>query len=162
MSKYQLDDIDRQILYFLQEDARNNSNAEISDRVGVSPSTVGNRIQQLEANGIIRGYQPNIDYDQADFPLRVLFICTTSITERSDLIQEILDLPGVTNVRELMTGEENIHVEVVGSHNEDITRLATAIDARNISINEEILMKNNYPQPAGIFDVADYYGDTEW
>lgn len=161
MTSYQIDDIDRQILYLLQEDARNNSNADISERVGVSPSTVGNRIQQLEANGIIRGYQPNIDYDKADFPLRVLFVCTTSITERANLIQEILDLPGVTNVTELMTGNDNILVEIVGSNNEDITRLATAIDARNISINEEILMKNSYPQPAGIFDVEDYYEDNE-
>lgn len=161
MSDYQLDSVDRQILYLLQEDARNNSNADISDRVGVSPSTIGNRIQQLEANGIIRGYQPNIDYDKADLPLRILFICTTSITERADLIQDILDLSGVTNVTELMTGNDNILVEVVGSNNKDITQLATAIDARNVSINEEILIKNSYPQPAGIFDVADHYEDTE-
>lgn len=152
MSDRRLDDVDRRILHALQEDARNNTNAEISDRVGVSPSTVGNRIERLEDEGILKGYHPDIDYDRADLPLRVLFVCTTSITERGSLIREALELPGVVNVKELMTGENNVHVEVVGRSNEDVTRVATAIDDIGIRINEEILVKNEHHQPASVFD----------
>lgn len=151
MSEPEFDDIDRQILFFLQEDARNNTNTQISERIGVSPSTVGNRINRLESVGVIKGYQPDIDYDVIDFPLRVLFICTTSITERSNLVEQARELRGVVRIRELMTGTENVHIEVVGGHNADITRLATAIDDLGITINEEILVKNEYPQPASIF-----------
>lgn len=152
MGESHLDDIDRQILYLLQQDARNNTNAAISEKTGVSASTVGNRIKRLEVDGIVRGYHPEIDYDRAGFSLRVLFICTASIAERSELIEQTLDIQGVVNVRELMTGEENIHVEVVGRRNEDITRVATQIDDLGISISEEILVKNEYPQPASVFD----------
>lgn len=154
MSNYSLDEVDRQILHFLQEDARNNTNSAISDRIGVSPSTVGKRIKSLESEGIIKGYYPDVDYDRADYPLHVLFICTTTITERADLIQEVRDLTGVVSVQELMTGEENVHIEVVGSENDDITELATAIDDLPIDINEEILVKNEYPQPASVFEGA--------
>lgn len=146
-----MDKVDRQILYLLQEDARNNTNAEISERIGVSPSTVGKRIKQLESSGTINGYYPDIDYDEADFPLRVLFVCSTGITERSTLIEEVRKHPGVVNVKELMTGEDNVHIEVVGQQNEDITRLATVIDELGITINEEILVKNEYPQPTSVF-----------
>lgn len=151
MSDELLDEIDRKILFIIQEDARNNTNAEISDRIGVSPSTVGNRIKQLETSGIIKGYQPDIDYNRAEFPLRVLFVCTTSITERSKLIREVVDISGVVGVKELMTGQDNIHIEVVGSRNEDITTSARAIDDMGIKINEEILVKNEYSQPASVF-----------
>lgn len=151
MSEHDIDEIDQRILYLLQEDARNNTNAEISDRVDVSPSTVGKRIKQLETTGIINGYHPDIDYTRVDFPLRILFICTTQITQRTKRIEQIRAIPGVVTVTELMTGEENIHVEVVGQENEDITDLATAIDDLGVAINEEILMKHDYRQPASVF-----------
>lgn len=52
-----------------------------------------------------------------------------------------------------MTGDENVHIEVVGRHNEDITRLAMAFDDLGISIIEEILVKNEYSYPASVFNV---------
>lgn len=147
-----IDDIDREIIHFLQEDARNNTNKKIADDVGVSPSTVGKRVKTLESSGIIRGYQPNIDYDVAGFPLRVLFICTASITDRGNLIDEVLEISGVVGVTELMTGENNIHIEVVGRENDDITELAYRISRLGVRITEEVLVKNEYRKPASVFD----------
>ena len=152
MNEEPLDDVDREILHLLQEDARNNTNAEISDRVGVSPSTVGNRIKRMEDSGIIRGYPPEIDYGRAALPLHVLLVCTARIADRSDAIDRILEVPGVVSVRELMTGERNLQIEVVGGSHDDITRLATTIDDLGVSIREEILVKNEYFQPASVFD----------
>jgi DNA-binding Lrp family transcriptional regulator len=123
-----LDEIDRAILYALQEDARQNTNAAISERVSVSASTVGKRISQLEDNGIITGYQPTIDYEEAGFPIQVLFICTAAIAEREALIKNTLGLDGVINVRELMTGKRNVHILVIGSSNDDVTRIAHELD----------------------------------
>lgn len=57
---------------------------------------------------------PDIDYEQAGFSLHVLFICTAPITERENLIKETLGMEGVLNVRELMTGEENVHIRLSG------------------------------------------------
>ena len=147
-----LDEVDRAILHALQEDARNNSNADISKRVSVSASTVGKRITRLEEEGIIKGHRSEIDYEAAGFPLHVLFICTAKITDRSSLIEQTLELRGVINVRELMTGEGNVHIEVVGATNDDITHIAHALDEMGYRVSDEILMRAEYTQPSIHFD----------
>jgi DNA-binding Lrp family transcriptional regulator len=49
------DDRDRNILRLLQEDSRI-SNAELSDRVGMSPSALWRRVRALEESGVIERY----------------------------------------------------------------------------------------------------------
>ena len=149
-----LDEIDRAILHALQEDARHNTNAAISERVDVSASTVGKRVKALEERGIIRGYSPDIDYERAGFPLHVLFVCSAPIAEREALIKETLDIKGVVNVRELMTGERNVHIQVIGASNSDITDIAHKLDELGYRVSDEILMRNEYAQPSIHFDDA--------
>lgn len=146
-----LDEVDRAILFQLQQDARHNTNAEIADRIGVSPSTVGKRISQLEENGVIKGYQPKIDYEQAGFPLHVLFICTAPITDRESLVRETLEIDTVVNVQEMMTGQRNVLIEVVGRTNDDITDAARTIDGLGYTVTDEILKRAEYPQPSIVF-----------
>lgn len=55
-----IDDIDRQILNILQQNART-SNADIARQVGMAPSAVLERIRKLEQRGIIQGYEARID-----------------------------------------------------------------------------------------------------
>lgn len=152
MNSTSLDEIDHTILHALQEDARYNTNAAISERVSVSASTVGKRISRLEDQGIIKGHRSEIDYEEAGFPLQVLFICTTDITDREDLIKQTLVLDGVINVRELMTGRENVHIQVVGASNDDITDIAHVIDEMGYEITDEILMRTEYNQPSIHFE----------
>jgi DNA-binding Lrp family transcriptional regulator len=147
-----LDEIDRAILHALQEDARQNTNAAISERVSVSASTVGKRISRMENGGIIKGYQPTVDYEVAGFPIQVLFICTAAIAEREALINNTLGLDGVINVRELMTGERNVHILVIGSSNDDITRIAHGLDNMGYGVTDEILMREEYNQPSVHFE----------
>jgi len=146
-----LDELDRAILYELQRDARNNTNADIADRVDVSPSTVGKRISRLEDEGVIKGYRPEIDYEQAGFPLHVVFICTTSITDRELLIEDVLEIDTVVNVQEMMTGEQNVLIEVVARTNEEVTEAALRIDDLGFSVTDEILKRAEYPQPSVVF-----------
>lgn len=149
-----LDEVDRAILHALQEDARHNTNATISERVSVSDSTVGKRISRMEDEGIIKGYQPTIDYDEAGFPMQVLFVCTATIAEREGLIENTLGLDGVINVRELMTGEKNVHILVIGSSNDDITRIAHKLDNMGYRVTDEILIRDEYNQPSVHFDIV--------
>lgn len=151
MDEAPLDDLDRAILYELQRDARNNTNTEIADRVDVSPSTVGKRITRLEEEGIIKGYRPEIDYEQAGFPLHVVFVCTTSITDRESLIEEALGVDTVVNVQEMMTGERNVLIEVVARTNADVTKAARRIDDLGFTVTDEILKRAEYPQPSVVF-----------
>lgn len=154
MASSTLDEIDRAILHALQEDARHNTNAAISERVSVSPSTVGKRIARLEEDGIIKDHRSEIDYEKAGFPIQVLFICTAAITDREALIHETLDIEGVINVRELMTGENNVHIQVVGTTYDDITHIAHALDEMGYAVKDEIMLRAEYTQPSVRFAVG--------
>ncbi len=160
-----LDAIDQEILFELQQNARNNTNAQIAESIGVSASTVGKRISRLEDQGVIKGYHPELDYDQAGFPLQVLFICTTPITDREPHIREALELPMVVNIREMMTGQGNVHILVVGKVNDDITRAAQQIDDIGFTVTDEILMRSEYTRPSVVFgdgdSVIDQAGPTD-
>ena len=55
-----LDDTDRQIIGFLQRDARM-ANAEIARRLGMAPSAIFDRIKKLEERHIIDGYEARVN-----------------------------------------------------------------------------------------------------
>jgi DNA-binding Lrp family transcriptional regulator len=151
MSDSGLDEIDYTILRAIQEDARHNTNAAISERLAVTASTVSKRLGRLESDGIIKGYSSDIDYEQAGFPLNVLFICTAPIAERTQLIEQALSIEGVVNVRELMTGKRNVHIQVVGASKNDITHSAYLLDNMGYTVSDEILLRTEYRQPSSRF-----------
>lgn len=55
-----IDEIDRKIILRLQEDARL-SNAALAEEVGLTVSTVHERVKKLERKGIIKGYVAVVD-----------------------------------------------------------------------------------------------------
>ena len=57
-----MDDIDRQIVALLREDARR-SFQSIGNRVSLSAPAVKRRVDRLEAEGVVRGYSAQVDAD---------------------------------------------------------------------------------------------------
>jgi Lrp/AsnC family leucine-responsive transcriptional regulator len=55
-----LDKIDRRILEALQADGRI-ANVELAERIGLSPTSVGERIKRLQRDGFIEGYGARLD-----------------------------------------------------------------------------------------------------
>ncbi len=55
-----LDQIDQQILQHLQENARI-TNAELAEKVGLSPTPCLRRLRRLETEGIIKGYHAEVN-----------------------------------------------------------------------------------------------------
>ena len=51
----ELDRIDRKILSILQEDGRI-ANVELAERIGLSPTSVGERLKRLQRDGFVEGY----------------------------------------------------------------------------------------------------------
>jgi len=147
----EIDNIDRGILHLLQVDARNTTAKEIAEQIDVSPSTVRNRIDELENSGVITGYHPEIDYEAADLPLEMIFIITAPPTERGNVVDKLLDIKGVVDVRETLTGKQNIHVHVVGTNKSDITRLSDAIHDLDVDIESAEMVKQRYTQPFNHF-----------
>ncbi|GAB3416563.1 Lrp/AsnC family transcriptional regulator [Haloparvum alkalitolerans] len=147
MADYELDDVDREILYALQEDARNLSSGEIAERTSASSSTVRKRIQRLESEGVIKGYSAEVDYQRSGYPLRMLLFCTAPIPDRGDLIDEILEIPKVVSVQELVTGEKNLLVTAVGETDGDITPVAQELLDMGLTVADEVLVRSHESTP---------------
>ena len=136
-----LDSIDYRILYRLAQDARNPSPPAIAEEVSVTPGTVRNRIAQLEADGIIKGYHANIDYERVDGRLTNLFTCTSPVPERDRHAKQAAEIPGVIEVQRLLSGQENLHITVVADDMSGIARIAHDISELGIEIEEEDLVE---------------------
>jgi DNA-binding Lrp family transcriptional regulator len=141
MTEYALDDVDRQLLGLLEEDARYTA-IDLAEAIGISDNTVHNRMARMEEAGVIRGYTTLVDHDRIGLPLSFVFSCTAQISERSELAAQILEIPEVVEVTELMTGRENVLVKAVGAEDEDITRVAEAVDELGIEIDDENLIRS--------------------
>ena len=146
-----LDDVDRSILYMLQQDARNSTAQDIADRAGVSASTVRNRIDQLEADGIIEGYHPEINYEAANLPLQVTFIVSASPIKLEEYSEKLRGIQGVIDVREMLTGRRNLHIDVVGTSTTDLTRITDAIHELGVEIESSEMMRRRHVQPFNHF-----------
>ncbi|KAA2235765.1 Lrp/AsnC ligand binding domain-containing protein [Salinarimonas soli] len=55
-----LDRIDRRILALLQEDGRLPA-VELAERVGLSPTSTGERLRRLQKEGVIQGFRARLD-----------------------------------------------------------------------------------------------------
>ncbi|MFC7073972.1 Lrp/AsnC family transcriptional regulator [Halovenus rubra] len=155
MSEASIDDVDRAILYALQEDARDMSSGDIAERTGTSDSTVRKRIQRLESAGVIKGYSAEVNYQQSGYPLRMLLFCTASIPRRGEIIDEILDIDGVVSVQELVTGEQNLLVTAVGESDDDITPVAQELLEMELTVADEVLVRSHETTPFGELNSTD-------
>ncbi|MFC7059630.1 Lrp/AsnC family transcriptional regulator [Halovenus salina] len=155
MTETDLDDVDRAILHALQENARNTTSGDIAERTGTSDSTVRKRIQKLESSEVIKGYSAEVDYQRSGYPLRMLLYCTASITERGDLIPEVLGIDGVVSVQELVTGEQNLLVTAVGESDDDITPVAQELLEMGLTVADEVLVRSHETTPFDEFDGTD-------
>lgn len=154
-----LDDVDRAILQLLQRDARNATAVDIAEQVGVTDSTVRNRIEDLEHRGVIEGYTPMIDYEEAGYQLQIRFMCNARIVEREALAKEALGINGVVEVHEIMTGRLNVEIKAVAPRNDDVTRIAMALDDLGLKVETEELIRNHYFRPFDHFG-TDHVGDS--
>lgn len=146
MNDSPLDAVDRAILYYLQTDARTPI-TDIADAVNVSDNTVRNRIQSLEAHGVITGYQATVDYDAAGVQHYYMFVCSARVSERGQLAEQARTQPGVTEVMTLMTGKNNVYVVAAAQRKDDITELALKLDELGLEIEREHLVWRHDRQP---------------
>jgi len=60
---YEIDPVDRRILVELQRDGRM-SNVELAQRIGIAPTSLGDRLRRLTRDGLILGYSARLDPHQ--------------------------------------------------------------------------------------------------
>ncbi|MFC3960304.1 Lrp/AsnC family transcriptional regulator [Halovivax cerinus] len=140
-----LDDVDRSILHQLQLDARQ-TDTEIAEKVDVTSTTVRNRLDNLEGKGVIRGYYPEINYEEAGYPLHVMFVCTVDPNELDTLAEQVLDVRGVVNTRDLLGGERNVHVEIVAGSVREIEEIRNELAGLGMTINSSEIISETRVQ----------------
>jgi len=146
-----LDPTDQGILYLLQRDARNNTTTGIGERVGVSSTTVGNRIAKLEDRGVITGYVPILDYGKAGLEHHLLLTATAPVDDRSRLAEEALGVHGVVTVREHLAHHRNLELEIATSTRDEVEETLSGLADLGLDIVRNDLLKRELHQPADNF-----------
>lgn len=115
-----LDDIDRRILRELQRDGRL-TNAELADRVGLSPSPCLRRVRLLEAAGVINGYTARLSASSLGLGLTV-FVRVWLKQQDAQTVDEFTEtVRGLPNVLDcfLMAGDCDFILRVVARDLDD-------------------------------------------
>ena len=117
-----IDDIDRQLLNFLQLDARI-SNAELARRVGMAPSGVLERVKKLEERGIIRGYEARLDAKKLGSGLVAFaFVRSVDRVGGTDSAEALAAIPEVQEVHHI-AGEDCYLIKIRAADVEALGRL---------------------------------------
>lgn len=111
----QLDHTDLAILKLLASDGRM-ANSAVADEVGIAPSTCLNRIRHLREQGVIRGFQADIDPAALGRQLQAVVFVRIQPSARSRIARfgsYLAGLPGVLNVYVLAGANDfQVHVAV--------------------------------------------------
>lgn len=119
-----LDATDRRILSVLQKQGRI-TNAELSERVNLSPSACHRRVQRLESEGFIRDYVALLDARTLGRPTTV-FVEITLSGQADEVLEaferEVRRVPDVLECH-LMAGTADYLLKVVAQDTEDFARI---------------------------------------
>lgn len=119
-----LDATDRRILTVLQKQGRI-TNAELSERVNLSPSACHRRVQRLEAEGYIAAYVALLEARKLGWPTTVFVEITLS--GQADEVLEAFEravrlVPDILECH-LMAGAADYLLKVVARDTEDFARI---------------------------------------
>jgi len=120
----QLDATDRRILKALQREGRI-SNADLSERIALSPSACHRRVQRLEQDGYISGYVALLDARKIGKPTTV-FVEITLSSQSDDVLDAfekgVARIPDVLECH-LMAGSADYLVKLMVEDTEDFARI---------------------------------------
>lgn len=119
-----LDAMDRAILDQLQREGRL-SNAELAERVGLSPSACHRRVRTLEREGVIERYVALVDAEAVGRRLMVVALVTLENQKRETMLAFERAVAEVEEVMEcsLMTGAEDYVLRIVVRDARDYERV---------------------------------------
>jgi Lrp/AsnC family leucine-responsive transcriptional regulator len=126
-----LDAVDRRLLLALSRDGRRPAAALAKD-LGLSRQAVTERIRQLEAQGVIRGYRADVDPSALGLEVRAhlrLTLAGTAARGRAkEVLRRLLANPLVRSVHRV-SGEDCIVAQVLCRHIQDVNALLGELTA---------------------------------
>ena len=119
-----LDETDRRILRVLQKDGRI-TNADLSERVNLSPSACHRRVQRLEEDGFIAAFVALLDARKLGRPTTV-YVEITLISQAEDVLdafeREVARVPDLLECH-LMAGSADYLLKIMVEDTEDFARI---------------------------------------
>jgi Lrp/AsnC family leucine-responsive transcriptional regulator len=144
-----LDEVDHRILDELTSDGRL-SNAELAQRIGLSPSACWTRVRALEESGVIKGYTAIIDRAALGMPETIVVEVTLEKQRQTGNVLDafekaITNLPQVIEAA-LVAGDFDYYLRVAASSTTDyesflrekLYRIPGVRQARSIFILREM------------------------
>ncbi|MFN3871845.1 MAG: Lrp/AsnC family transcriptional regulator [Ignavibacterium sp.] len=115
-----IDSIDKQILSILQQDAQI-TNVELAKKVGISPSSMLERVKRLEKNGIIKRYVALVDPTKVSKSVFAMVSVSLSAHQLSSIDQFTRIIKKLDEVLECyhVAGEEDFILKVAVSSIEE-------------------------------------------
>ncbi len=110
----QLDEKDYEILTILQKDGRI-TNAELANRVSLSPPSVLQRVRHLERAGFITGYAAHLDAEKLNLKVKVLALVSLALHQEQSIDRFIHSFDEIPEVVEChhVSGEFDFLLKIV-------------------------------------------------
>jgi len=144
-----MDALDLQILSSLDADARRPF-ADLARELNVSQPTIADRVQRLEARGIIRGTMLSLDYARLGYPISAFIRIRAFGPKDRGLVQAMKDIPQIVESHSV-TGEDCVIARVVVRSVDELSAVLNRISAfghSSTSIILDTLIPLRNPLPA--------------
>ena len=155
MSKFP-DLIDKKILSLLEHDARM-SNADLADRVNLSPTPCLRRLRKLESSGLIRGYSTILDEKALGLQVSALLFVNLekNTKENAEHFEAALELLPEVLECFVVAGRHDYVLRIVTRDLDDYERfikerlavLEKVADLESIIVLKQILFRRHLPIP---------------
>jgi len=155
MSKFP-DSIDKKILSLVAQNARI-SNAELADKVNLSPTPCLRRLRKLENSGLIKGYGAELDEKALGLQASALLFVSLEKSTRANADNDEAALELLPEVMEcfVVAGRHDYVLRVVTRDLDDYGRfikerlavLENVADIESIIILKQTLFRRNLPIP---------------
>lgn len=129
MKKEQLDEIDKEIIRILQEDART-SYREIQDQLSISIGTIHNRISKLKEKRIIEGYTLKLNNTKLGYKLTFLIRINIDGKHTEEILNEIREKSEVCSVFHT-TGEQSAALICRFRESEDVHNFVRELNEKD-------------------------------
>jgi Lrp/AsnC family leucine-responsive transcriptional regulator len=116
-----LDEIGRNLLSALQEDARL-SYAELGRRIGLSPAATAERLRRLEEAGIITGYRVEIDREALGLPVLAIVRMSCDGAKYRPFLKAVAGMERVMECHHV-AGSDAFILKVVAASVEELGRV---------------------------------------
>jgi Lrp/AsnC family leucine-responsive transcriptional regulator len=150
-----LDDIDKKILAYLQENARIPSST-IAKKIGMANSAVSERMRKLEERGVISGYEARLDVGALDMSLTAyIFVRTNETAANWETADELIKIPQIQEVHNI-AGEDCYLVKTRVRDTralgrllrDEIGRISTVVSTKTTIVLETFKETSRLPIPS--------------